>query len=75
MFARKIVRWYLSPSGMLFGLAVLGAAGALSVPSLRLVLGGVSLLAFSIFVPYRFIREQVRQDRAIEELRREMKRG
>ncbi len=63
---RRLARWYLSPSGLLFLVALALSALALSgAPGARW-LGLAAVLALAVFVPYKFGREQVRNDQRLD---------
>lgn len=64
--ARRLLRWYLSPSGVLFlGALGLGALAVAGAPGARW-LGHAAFAAAAVFVPYKFGREQVRGDRRLQ---------
>jgi hypothetical protein len=69
---RHLARWYAAPSGALAGLALLLLAVGIVAPGPWRLIGvaGVGLLA--IFLPYRFSREQQRNDRQLALLRRDL---
>ena len=69
---RRLLGWYLSPSGIMF-LAVVAAATA-GVAGSRWF-GLAALAGLLLFVPYKFSREQVRNDRRLHVVRDGVQRG
>jgi hypothetical protein len=69
---RQLASWYAAPSGALAGLALLLlAVGVAASGAWRLAgVAGVGLLA--VFLPYRFRREQQRNDQQLALLRRDL---
>jgi regulator of replication initiation timing len=62
---RRLVRWYASPSGLLFGTALGLGVGAVVAAAWSTWLALAALLLVGLFVPYRFSREQLRTDRRL----------
>ena len=59
---RKLIRWYATPSGLMFGLAIALAASALAFPAWSRWLALAALGVLGLFIPYRLSREQRRND-------------
>ena len=68
----QLFRWYASPSGALFGTAVILSALALTLSTGGTSLAIMSLVLAAVFVPYRFNREQRRSDDQLTILRTEL---
>jgi FkbM family methyltransferase len=72
---RRLVKWYLSPSGVPFlGMLAAVAWATAGAPGARIA-GLVALALAAIFVPYKFGREQVRSDRRLQVAQAGLQRG
>ena len=69
----RFIRWYISPSGLLFLAALLLAVSALTVSSLSRWLALAALILIGVFMPYRLNREQVRTDARLEAVETRLK--
>jgi hypothetical protein len=58
----RIVAWYASPSGILFGLSLILLGLALLPTDFRWVFGIAGLVGLAVFVPYRLRRQEERAD-------------
>jgi hypothetical protein len=70
-----VARWYTSPSGALAGVGLFLLAVGIAVRGVWRLIGGAGVAALATFLPYRFIREQRRTDRQIDELRASVANG
>jgi hypothetical protein len=64
-----LARWYMSPSGALAGAGLLLLAVGVAAPGLWRLIGIAGIAALAVFFPYRFLREQRRTDRLVDEAR------
>lgn len=65
---RQLVRWYLTPSGLLAGAALLLLAVGIALPDLWRLVGVVGVGLLALFLPYKFLREQRRTDQRLASL-------
>ena len=64
---RRLLRWYASPSGVLFFAALIAGGFAIAGAPGAKWFGLGALAALALFVPYKFSREQVRSDRRLSD--------
>jgi hypothetical protein len=65
----QLARWYLTPSGLLAGAALVLLAAGLAAPGLFRLIAVAGVVLLAAFLPYRFLREQRRTDRQVASVR------